>query len=470
MASTARLTSRCRFREIQPAVTGAATTTASCHARASTPSRPRARSRRTTRRATSTAPTATSRARRAGALVRVPVQLPERPEPDRGDRARGRAAATDPIPPRENRHGIPNLGRVHPLQPPDRGLGRRAPTTSSSTPATRRKGNGGPNGVGSKKDVGDPRRPRRRLRAAQHDRAPRGRARHLRARDRRLHARPLQGVLLSKPVRDAHLRRPTTASSRTARPSATATRASTRAARPRPACSGRPGTEVAVQPGDPRSATCTTTSRATRARTATPSTSATTTSTTTRSASRPTSSPAPGTPATRATRRCSRRTTSTRTTSTPTRRGSDVKPAFPFPVGTGLWIAGGNHHKVRGQPLLRQLAARHDAVLGARLARLRPGRRRQRAGRLRRRARSRRRTTTRRSTTTWASRPDGQGRPRTASTSGGTQFPGSRGNCWFRNTGPKPITTSPPGCCRTATTASDPATSVGTGNPRTSAS
>jgi hypothetical protein len=26
---------------------------------------------------------------------------------------------------------------------------------------------------------------------------------------------------------------------------------------------------------------------------------------------------------------------------------STVKPAFPFPVGTGLWIAGGNHHQVR---------------------------------------------------------------------------------------------------------------------------
>ncbi|WP_109507563.1 right-handed parallel beta-helix repeat-containing protein [Nocardioides speluncae] len=26
---------------------------------------------------------------------------------------------------------------------------------------------------------------------------------------------------------------------------------------------------------------------------------------------------------------------------------SDVKPAFPFPVGTGMWIAGGNNHQVR---------------------------------------------------------------------------------------------------------------------------
>ena len=63
--------------------------------------------------------------------------------------------------------------------------------------------------------------------------------------------------------------------------------------------------------------------------------------------------------------------------------GSDVKPSFPFPVGTGLWIAGGNHHMVTRQPLLRQLAARDDGVLGARLAGLRPGGGRQRAGRLR---------------------------------------------------------------------------------------
>ncbi|MDQ3934849.1 MAG: right-handed parallel beta-helix repeat-containing protein [Actinomycetota bacterium] len=27
--------------------------------------------------------------------------------------------------------------------------------------------------------------------------------------------------------------------------------------------------------------------------------------------------------------------------------GSDVEAAFPFPVGTGLWIAGGNHHTIR---------------------------------------------------------------------------------------------------------------------------
>jgi hypothetical protein len=31
----------------------------------------------------------------------------------------------------------------------------------------------------------------------------------------------------------------------------------------------------------------------------------------------------------------------------PYKEDSSVKPAFPFPVGTGMWIAGGNHHQVR---------------------------------------------------------------------------------------------------------------------------
>ena len=51
-----------------------------------------------------------------------------------------------------------------------------------------------------------PRRPRRRLRAAQRQRPPRQRARHLRARDRRLPARPLQDLLRGR-VRRADLRR-----------------------------------------------------------------------------------------------------------------------------------------------------------------------------------------------------------------------------------------------------------------------
>ena len=131
------------------------------------------------------------------------------------------------------------------------------------------------------------------------------------------------------------------------------------------------------------SATCTTTWPATPGPTATRSTSTTTRSTTTRSVSRPTSSPARGTPATRATRRCSRTTTSTRTTSTRTTRAATSSPSFPFPVGTGAVDRRRQQPHGAEQPHLGQLAPRDDAVRGARLAHLRPGGRRQRAGRLR---------------------------------------------------------------------------------------
>ena len=58
---------------------------------------------------------------------------------------------------------------------------------------------------------------------------------------------------------------------------------------------------------------------------------------------------------------------------------SDVIPAEPIPVGTGLWIAGGNANVIRNNRYLRQLAPRHDALPGPRRVRLRrpeqPGRR-----------------------------------------------------------------------------------------------
>ena len=200
-------------------------------------------------------------------------------------RAVGSGQRPDPAarePPRD-----PEPRRVHPLQRPDRGLGRERRRRRSSTRATRRKGNGGPNGVGSKKDVVDPRRPRRRLRAAQRHRAPRRRARHLRARDRRLHARPLQGVL-QQALRDADVRRgPRRAAElRGRRPRRLGRLPGRRAGDRRAAPAGHRARATTRRSA---AATCTTTSRATRGRTATPSTSTTTTSTTTRSASRPTS-------------------------------------------------------------------------------------------------------------------------------------------------------------------------------------
>ena len=103
-----------------------ATTTASSSCRASTPSRPRARS--------PAFPPAcdkyrtTIRPRLGRGLVRVPVQLPERAGARRGDRSQagpgpGPAELAD-RPARPARHPEPRP--VHPLQLPDRGIGRDA--------------------------------------------------------------------------------------------------------------------------------------------------------------------------------------------------------------------------------------------------------------------------------------------------------------------------------------------------------
>ena len=142
-------------------------------------------------------------------------------------------------------------------------------------------GNGGPGGA--EEGRRHPRRPRRRLRAAQHDRPPRQGARHLRARVRRLPARPLQGRSTTALygtltfVEDHGVQQNCEAvghGDSGIYPGAAVETGEQRA----------PGTESATTRRS-ASATRTTTSRATRGRTATPSTSTTTTSTTTRSAS-----------------------------------------------------------------------------------------------------------------------------------------------------------------------------------------
>ena len=194
----------CAYHEIQPAVTdshnndrvvimpGLYTEPTS---RASADQRPKpARSTRSP--TTAAAPGALSYA--------YQVALPQRPEPDRGDRPRDRDRQGPPQPPRA---GPPR----HPRTPApasaatSRSRARAsAPTTSSSTAARVASGNGGADRRGQGRR--HPRRPRRRLRAAQRHGPPRQRARHLRARVRRLPARPLQG-LLRRRVRGADLRR-----------------------------------------------------------------------------------------------------------------------------------------------------------------------------------------------------------------------------------------------------------------------
>ncbi len=140
---------------------------------------------------------------------------------------------------------------------------------------------------------------------------------------------------------------------------------------------------------------------------------------------------------------------------------SDVEPAFPFPVGTGMWIAGGNHHTVRDNYFYdnwrrgTMLFSVPDALICGEAA----GGNEQ-AGC----------DSTRISTSHYNAYYDNQ---MGISPTGETlpngvdfwwdNFAGSRGNCWYRNSGPKPITTSPgslPDCGGGA----DPALSLGTGD------
>ena len=314
-------------------------------------------------------------------LLRLPVPLPERPEPDRGPRPRadqhpGPAAAA-PRPPRHSR----TPGRAS------------AATCRSRAPASTpddvtidagnvASGDGAP--IGSVKDVG--------IRADRADGFVIDNIKVRHAREHDIYVIETDGshlnrfkVAVRRRVRPAHLRRRPLADRelrwlgrRRLGP------LSRRQRRPRRGRARR--TSAATAPSF-ATATCTTARSASRVPTATPSGSTTTTSTTTRWASRPTSSPRPATPASRRTPTCSRTTTSTRTTSTPTcpqcapgrspgpngpsQGCSDVVPTVPVPVGTGMWIAGGNAQRGPQQPLLGQLAPRRDALPGPRPVRLR---------------------------------------------------------------------------------------------------
>jgi hypothetical protein len=144
---------------------------------------------------------------------------------------------------------------------------------------------------------------------------------------------------------------------------------------------------------------------------------------------------------------------------------SDVKPAFPFPVGTGLWIAGGNHHKVRGNHFYDNwrrgtmvFSVPDSLVCG-------PA-----AGGNEQAGCESGKFSTSHYNQTFDNRmgvtPDGK-TDRNGTDFWWDQFPGSRGNCWFRNTTPdgKAITSDPsnlPSC----EDGRDPALSVGTGNPK----
>ena len=119
---------------------------------------------------------------------------------------------------------------------------------------------------------------------------------------------------------------------------------------------------------------------------------------------------------------------------------SDVEPAFPYPVGTGLWIAGGNAHTVRNNRFWdnwrrgTMLFAVPDALVCG------PNSGNKQAG-----CSPESTSTSHRNRfygNTMGIAPDGTAQPN------GTdfwwdEFPGNRGNCWYSNTGAAPITSSP---------------------------
>jgi hypothetical protein len=140
---------------------------------------------------------------------------------------------------------------------------------------------------------------------------------------------------------------------------------------------------------------------------------------------------------------------------------SDVKPAFPFPVGTGMWIAGGNHHIVRNNYFYdnwrrgTMVFSVPDALVCGPAA----------DGNEQHGCESGKFSTSHYNThndNIMGQRPDGK------VDRNGVDFwwdngAGSRGNCWYRNSGPLGVTTDPPNLPDCAD-GSDPAMSLGTGD------
>ena len=143
--------------------------------------------------------------------------------------------------------------------------------------------------------------------------------------------------------------------------------------------------------------------------------------------------------------------------------GSDVKPAFPFPVGTGMWIAGGNEHQVKDNHFFdnwrrgTMLFSVPDSLVCGPAA----GGNEQagcEAGRM----------STSHMNRTFANKmgvtPAGRNDPNGIDF-WWDDFAGSRGNCWYGNSGPEPIRTDPPGRLSDCANGSDPSRSLGIGNP-----
>ena len=141
---------------------------------------------------------------------------------------------------------------------------------------------------------------------------------------------------------------------------------------------------------------------------------------------------------------------------------SDVKPAFPFPTGTGMWIAGGNQHRIRNNFFYdnwrrgTMVFSVPDALVCGPAA----------GGNEQAGCDSTTISTSHYNQTfdnKMGVRPDGTV-DRNGTDFWWDVFPGSRGNCWFRNSGPRPITTDPAGRLPDCGGGTDPSLSIGTGS------
>jgi hypothetical protein len=142
--------------------------------------------------------------------------------------------------------------------------------------------------------------------------------------------------------------------------------------------------------------------------------------------------------------------------------GSDVIPAFPFPVGTGMWIAGGNDHTIRNNNIYdnwrrgTMIFSIPDVLIcgpqtnnheqkGCEPDKVNTSFRNINASNVMGQA------------------PDGSSKPN------GTDFwwdkaPGNTGNCWYLNEGPQKIVYSPPPALPSCDDGKNPNSSVGEGD------
>jgi hypothetical protein len=125
----------------------------------------------------------------------------------------------------------------------------------------------------------------------------------------------------------------------------------------------------------------------------------------------------------------------------PYEEGSDVIPAFPYPVGTGLWIAGGNNHTVRNNNIYDNW--RRGSMVFSIPDVLICG---EQTDNHNQKGCDESRTSTsyrnKHYSNVMGRGPDGKPAPN------GTdfwwdEFPGNTDNCWYLNEGPAPITYSP---------------------------